>query len=679
MLFFSLVISGVLGLSVRHYFSSERLRGWIEGALRPRSQNVAIEFSGARLKLSRGSVPQLAVELSDVAVNTAPACRTGAAIRMARLSVPLRWLDLFFGKVALGVVSAEDLVVDLDGLKKRCESGSALVASESSEVSLGGAEEKEKGSSASVRPWWKPEQLAALQSMVDGIESTRVELRFEDQSKRVFLEPMLIETRPGSASVRFKADLRIPQEISYDEKVPVLGLDAEVEATKAMVRAKAVFSEGLLESRILFEPAAEGELHVDATVGVKRVPLSILVPLLTKTGIVKREFRPRFAWFGCEGRIKGVFRKIFHREPLHLEGCEIKGHGLDLRLASAVRRPDASWEPFVLEIVSADVARLLETFALESPDGVASDLGRISGQIQVEGDGQAGFSGRLQGLELRFSHKNERAHQKFRTLDLEVGLNGEWIRGRAGAFEIEGGEVEGSVSFAILRDASKGTIKTAWTSLALHQEIQKLLLGGQWSASSGEVEVEISAGEVSRLKGSLRFRELESRDVRLGEATVDLGLTSQGFVKVGVLAERMFVNRSAPFFVGLRPLFFEHEFAGSWIEIRDFAVAGHVPSEGGFLWEQAGASLEQGNIKISSVGKFTRERVLTGWIGANYPLAKHLKWKLAGFLDSPTVSGDSAALMELMSRHNRVSDQVLGLRMVSQESSAERDSIETAR
>ncbi|RYZ70239.1 MAG: hypothetical protein EOP05_13575, partial [Proteobacteria bacterium] len=175
-----LLIAAVLGLGFRLALSPKRLKTWVTQAVNEQrsrtGSHFAYSFDSAEIRLSDGWVPQFAVVLKGVKVAPAPECQPEPSLQIAELSLPLRVSRLVFQrKFAVGVVSAADLVVDLDGLKKRCVAGETLTSQTqpppsgtSPQVAL------TETSSEEVRPWWNEKQLTDLESVIEGVDFRQV-------------------------------------------------------------------------------------------------------------------------------------------------------------------------------------------------------------------------------------------------------------------------------------------------------------------------------------------------------------------------------------------------------------------------------------------------------------------------------------------------------------------------
>lgn len=660
-LFFSLAFAGVAGLGFRLYFSPDQVKEWVQTALARQHVKYDLDFERAELRLSRGAIPQLAIVLSKVSFAPHPECHPEPSLKVAELDVPFRFFQLLAGKVSVGIISGEDIVVDLDGFKKTCDDHAPTIAHESTSAPTG----VENAASSGVqkkqlaKPWWTPEQLASLQNLVSGFEFSRVELQFEERKKKVILESFELATAPGDDTVRLNTNLRIPPEVTYGEILPPLTIEADAKATSAEVSITAALSEGNLEAIANLAPGAGGGLDIEAKMSVADLPLSTTVPLLTKAGLVKDDFKPKFLWLDCTASIKGKFQGLLREQPLFFEGCSIDGNGGKIRVESAVRHPNGSFDPFRVAFQNVDLRKMVETFGAKGPDGIATDFGRVTGALEVKSAQEAKFDGVFEGAQVRFSNRSVRALQGVARMHAQVDMNGERMTGSLDQVELEHGRFDGHLRFDVARDFKAGSVKIQVKELLLNPLVQKVLVAGRIGSMGGDGEASIADGRLASVKGAWKVESIDGREFRLSDADVRTEYGGGDF-RVTLHAPKIELSRDSSLFVAGHPIFFGHRFNGEWIPIGKAVVRATVSESNGLQWERAEGTMEDGKIELVSVGALTRERALSGWVSVDYPSVKKLKWTLGGTSASPVFTDDSKSLSELR-RRMRIDDGVLGL------------------
>lgn len=690
--FLGLLIAAVLGLGFRLYFSPARLKSWVAAAVQDQKKKTnshfAFAFDSAELRLSRGWQPQFAVVLKGVKVAPAPDCRPEPSLQISELSLPLRVLPLVTKrKFSVGIVSAEGMTVDLDGLKDRCvaKAGSAGNSSES----MGGASESatvksSDKSSDEVPPWWDDARVAQIETVVEGIDFSNVDIVFEKKSKHLFLDSLRAEVTSSTAArasvgesaraatIDIATEVRIPPETSFGEKMPPLLIEGTVTSRRADVKISARVDEGEIEASAILTPQADKSLAIDAALGIGDLPLSTIVPLMRKVGLAGDRFQPKFLWMNCSAKIKGTFQRVFDHSPLYLDGCSLEGDGTKLTLAQATRLPNGTWEPFTIRVEALDLGKFLKTVSAQGPDGISNQFGRVRGEIAITSAKEASFKGKLQSAELSFSSGRVRAHQGLDTADLSVTFDGDRFRGAIENVALRDGEAKGRVDLEFERGLRKGTIRASLDRILFSPEVQSLLVHGKLGAMSGAVETKIEGGLVESLTSKIKFASTSGRDLRFDSVALEIelrGLTADdkasGHASDKSAALTWFANgfelhAKSRYFEALKPVFLTHEFDSDWVPLENLKLESQIARSGLLTWKDIRATVERDQISIRSEGSMTRERQLAGEIEVDFPKVKNLKWTLSGSTALPILSESSKSLKDLKERVE-LDDQTLGL------------------
>ena len=670
-LFFSLAIAGILGLSFRLYFSPDRVKHWVSDVIKSQKGPEAIAFDGAQFRLSKGAVPSLAIVVTGLRVAPAPQCHPEPSLTIGELTLPFRFLTLFTGRVAVGTVSAAGVVVDLDGFTDRCEkaeTASPPQAAPPIAVSLKGQSlvnrSAERPSDTEVKPWWTERQLQDVKSFVDGVEFQQVEVQFENRTKRVYLDSFSAELS-GSAlndreQVSLRTELRFPPEIVYGEKIPPLVIEAKARADHAEVSILAHLSEGRLNASMEMSPGPQGNPKVELRATVENAPLSTLVPLLTKSGIVDNSFEPRFLWLDCSTKIKGSFQGLFNNHPLQVENCNIEGENTKVEILSATRKPDGTWEPFRVHFAKLDLNKLMQTLGVRGPEGISSDFGRLTGDLDLRGPESALFNGGVEGTRFFFSRRNLRAEQRMSRLGLHIELLNGRFKGGTDEVTIDNGEFSGSMSFDLERHLKDGSIVVQIQNLVFDPRVQSLLMDGLIGPLSGSSESHIVGGRLKSLEADLKIGSSQGRDWKFESAEIHSSLQDSGHVAMTLKSPQIEINHQSLMFTSATPLFFNHQFQEEWLAAKNFSAEARIPDGGGIRWNKARAAIENGRVLLSSEGAMSRENELFGWVEVDYPKAKHLRWSLTGSIEAAKLSETSSTLKELKKRVD-IDDAALGL------------------
>lgn len=696
-MFFAMVISVILGLSVRLYFSPSRVSEWVEEAL----QKIAVssgklDFDSAELRLADGIFPKLSLVMNGVRFSPHPECVPEASLKIMEADVPLRIGDLLGGRVAAGLIRFHHVQLDLDQFKKTCsangpESNSSIGENARSEMGIAGEVDQQsqdrtnqlaEEESASIldhldrEGWWKNHDVEKWASVLGGIEVLDSEVLFENQKKSVLVSRLMakLDTSSGKESIHLKSQIRLPTTLTYGEKVAPLDIQGVILANTAEVRVKAGLAEGDLEGKAKLSPAESGGLNIEANMTVGDLPLSSMVPILFKAGLVREDFHPKFLWLDCQANIRGKFQGLFKNHPLHLENCVVEGSGGRVSFDRALRHANGIWDPFLVKLEKIDLKKLLDTFGVEGPDGILNQFGELSGDLQVTEEGHLKLVGDVKELEVRFSNQNVLAHQFIGSAhaELELGKNSSnqdlELVGRVNNIDLVSGRFDGDVEYRFVHGLRNGEVKVRAKELILDQKVQSLLVGEQVGKIGGEVELGLNEGHLKKMKGNVKIEEM--RGANLGFDSVDMSLlmNDQREVNVKITTPSLYVKKASALYSSVQPLFFGLPVetvrvgADEMMTIQNFGASVVVSSEKGAEWKMSSGSLENGKIRIKSAGHLDRSRQLEGWVSLDYPAYKKLKWIFSGPVDGLRFQDDPASQsLAMLRKKPSIDSSVLGL------------------
>ena len=651
----------------------------MEDAIAAQPTKMSLAFDNARLSLSNGSLPQLAIELSGLKVIAAPDCQNEPSLMVARLRVPLRIGSLIGavfgrGKVGFGTVAAEDVVLDLDGFRSRCEARADSGLPEAVPNAI--VETSQPPRADGSLPWWTPEQFEAVQHVVRGVHFRQVKIEFERRTKSILLQSFEADVREARKELRLQTHVKIPKELTQGGQLPDLEILADVKADGAQVTLSGRVSEGKIFGDARLTPLPHHQLGIDSQFRVSSLPLSTVVPLLTRVAVIKREMRPKFLWLNCEARISGRFQGLFHQNPLHLANCEVAGNGTKIHVAEATREPDGNWRPFSGTIESADMRQMFETFSVSGLDGIATDFGKFDGRLEVADRNSARLVGRFGGMQFRFSNHSERTVQGVKNIEADVRLHEDGrITGEIAKLDIDGGKFLGHIDFEFSKSAARGMIKTKVEKLRLREEVQRLMAGGSLENIQGDLAAEFSDGRLRALKGVMHLRGLDSDDWTFADLQLSPSLAEDGSVRLSMRSPELRLSETSSFYESAKPALFGRKVVKDGkVLIQDVQVLAEVPLVGGFKWMKANGHIEGGKIRLQSEGQFTREKLLAGVLSVDFPNVKKLNWDIAGTVDEPQFTFRESSANDRFNdlvHSGTVTEKVLGLPLKPNETKAE--------
>ena len=669
--FLCLLLAAVFGCGFRLYFSPQRLKAWVNRALDKQKATMAhpfaLSFSDASLRLSdsSGYLPQLAVVVSGVKVAPNPECHPEASIFIGELRLPFRVSALLAGRAAVGVIGARDITVDLDGLRARCETAAEPPAAHAAAIPQKKADIAETAVQLTAAPardarlWWTSEQFETVRSFVQGFEFSRAVLQFENKTKEVDLDSFSARLTSDGV-VRVQTEIRIPPSVSFGETLPAFKIQGEASASLANLNISARVSEGSLETSAKLEPAAAGEsLKIAASMNVKSLPLSMLSPLLRKSGVTNDHFQPKFMWMDCTALIEGPFQGLFQTSPLNLKDCRIEGDGTDITLTEASRMPDASWKPFSVKVHSLDLAKLFATVGVKGPEGVANDFGKLSGDVRVESNDEALFDGQLKNATLHFSNRKVRASQLIEVADVAIVIGKHDVNAKIQNVKLKGGQLKGHASFEMDRTLATGRGELQLEDLSFAPEVQNVLVGGQLGKISGAFRSKIEKAQFTDFEADLKVARTEASDFEFDSLIARSLRKGDEPPKVVIETPRLFLKQTSTFYRAIEPVFFGSQDEGD-LKLEQPHLELRILSDGDIEWASTRATTSRGRILLSTNGMMNRDHVVDGSLKVEFPKIKNLKWTVKGPLNAPLLKGASDELTQLKARAE-ITDKVLGL------------------
>ncbi len=659
--FVALLIAAILGLSFRVYFSPRRIKGWIEAELQKQPAKIELKFKSAELRLARGMLPQLAVRLTDVEGRSVRSCASSPGFRVSEIYIPFRIIPLFEGKVSVGTVHGGSVAVDLDALRDRCETAGASGAHggkpKGAVPAVAVAPSGETGAATGGgRPWWTPEQLRTVKNLVGGLSFESLELRFERGAKFVVFQDLSVRANAGPDAVFVAADVKVPPDLLFGQTFAPFALKATVRSDAADVEVKGSLAEGGLNGRVALA-SVPGDVAIDARLRASSVPLSALLPFARRAGWFTREMHPRFLWLQCEVSVRGRARRLFQDNPLSIEKCALEGEGGRIAVEKAVIGPEGRISPFEIALAGVDIERWLTMFGERGPSGVMSRFGRLSGRGRVAAAADIEFEGSLVDAQLLFSRRSVRAQQLLPEIRGRIARKGERWNLSIEDIQLAGGAFGGRIAFDAAADLRSGALDVEVRELRFHPEVEQLLIGGGWRAFSLVGEGGLADGRLAGFKGELNVKGVEAKDVRFTELAGRVYLDGpRARIDAAVAAGE--IRNGARVLALAAPVFLDHRLVEDWIPFKG-AFAQISLQDRDLSWEKSSLSLRNGQIRITSAGIRRDDGTIGGWVGADYPKLKQLRWDLDGEAVAPRLVANDRTRRETEGRE--WSDAALGV------------------
>ncbi len=664
------VIAGLLGTLVRLMVAPHKIEMLVRAKIATSPWHKKFEFKSVEVDLADGPFPDFALVLSGVSWRPTGSCQADgehrelAPIRAASVRVPLKWSSLVSASLGSGRLSAgrlvfEELTVDVDEIKRRCPD-EAVVATQST-LPTSTAQALPSDATESVEAsLFDDQELSEIANSIGGIKFLSAEVYFENRMKSVLLEDTVISIR--EREIDLAATVRFPPATVFGESTPAFSITGTVRPSGIIADIRADLNEGTLEANAVMKPiqTKHGQKELDSQIKltVSDLPLSMMTPLLTKSGVVQVGFRPRFAWLDCNAEIKGIFSRLFVENPVRLAQCEVSGQAGRVRVDTAVRESTGRWQPFELVVADLDIGKVIETFQLEGATGIFAEYGKLTGKVRVNSATEIEADAAVKGSVLRFAGGDGMALQTLDVKSISMASQGTQLKFKMKDFEPLGGQAD--LTFLATHDwkSEETNFEFKLDKLKLNSRVEKVIFTGPVAEMNGKATGQLRKKVLSKLNGSLTLSkikgsEFSSEDIRIDAQVVGAsGQPPQPVVELTAKAPLIEVHKSGYLFSILRPALLgwagvESE-DGKRLAVGKVAIKGRF-GETGFTWTAAQASIG-GVLNLSSEGQILRDQVVDARLAASYPGARRLFWDVRGTWRKPEFAIASDELRTLLKR-----------------------------
>ena len=682
----AILVAVLIGTLLRLSLAPSKIEKFVRAKIEASPIRDNLVFATAAVSLADGAIPDLALVLSKVEWRNNGECSDQAPIRARIVRVPVRLWRLFGGKISAGTAKIEDLTLDLDDLKRDCGAKAMKSQEPSGQTSIAAS----PTAPTSNLPFhegevWTVEDQARIAELVTGIKISRAEIFFENRMKSVMIEDALAVWRGDSLDV--STVIRFPPSTVFGENLPTFAINGTVKRREMIAEIRADLNEGALEANAVFRPIVAGngtkELDANLKLSFSDLPLSVVTPLLSKSGIVTGPFQPKFMWLDCAAEIKGVFSRLFIENPVTLSGCAVSGQVGKLAFERAVRQPSGQWLPFDVGLENIDVERVLQTFELQGPAGVFENFGKLNGKLAFKSQDEAELSANLGGAVIRFAGAEGVGLQPFSIGKIAAKLWDRRWKLSLDEFHPDGGEADFKINADADRQGRNAEVDIVLNHLKFNSRVEKVIFTGGVADISGSSKLSFGFSQcagravLTKLKAGLLLKEMRGSELNAGEFKIDAALmpgrptpaaktekvaAQVREIEITARSNEVDVLKTGNFFRMLQPVLL------GWpggtgptdgnLRLTKVNVKGHFRSDG-FEWSQANAGVGK-VLSLASHGTVFRDHALAAEIEAHFPMASRLKWSVAGTWMNPKFSAASPELAALFAKAGLPKESVTG-------------------
>ena len=615
--FLAIVLALFFGLAFRSTFSSEKISVLIQAAAKNIHPDFKVSFENAYLSLSDGLFPELAVVVENIDLTSDSKCWMQPQIKVDELRLPLELTELLRGRVRLATVDVGHIDVLLRSGFQPCGPKPASVpASAPIETT------------ASSTPSANLDVQVTHTHPVQNVFIRSMHLQMADNSVLQFeFSRWRIRTDEEQKHFRGEGSVWVPLENTKGSSPRAeVHLDFADDTHQLKTEINGFWREGSYSWK---SQTDLGSQKTSAQFDADHLPLTQVLGLLQKQGLIEQEFNGRQAWLSIKMKTDGeqVLNAQSHLkvEQLKVEGDlgEFEGKEINFLNLSPLKA-----EPFSLSLHGVRLEKLFSFFDLAPPSPILGDLGTFNGELKYQSFEEFVLSGEHSGLQFVFANQGQRELQTmslisgkavFKKNRWEVDLDR--IRPLEGLFL-------GKVKIHADKQWRKVGLNLDVDELSLSPSVQKLMSdGGSFGRLSGRVDVELDSGKLENIRGQVSSSNLIVNNLSMAHAQGLLS-TQEGIFKLDVQGKKLALSSPSPLLETLSPFLNANEALTSeqihfWVSSKDLKE---------LKWKIYPTRINA--VTLRSEGSWSEDNLLSGEI-SRAEVGQEQKWSIKGTREKP--------------------------------------------
>ena len=620
--------------------------------------------------LANGWLPVLSLEIKNIELAQRKNCgRVIPPIRIQKATLPINFFKLLEGKFALSLISIQKFEVDIENFQNNCgeRSGASVATKPDQEASppVVAQAAPDMGSGSAVKTaseafsFWDDQKLSQIDEVVRGIEFDEIKLYFDQHQKFLILKNFNLRQNKSEglskSKYRLKSEFILPPEFSQGEVIPTADIVADLTSEKMNFDISTQIAEGHIQINAIISPGSHSPL-VEMNIKAKQLPVSAISSYLTKLELLPQKSQPKFVWLSFTANVNGRLDQL-KQLPIEASDILIDGEFGQAKISHLVRNADGGLSEFVLDLPKVQILKALDLFGTKGPDGIFSQFGELSGQLQFKSTKHFEFKGEWQDAALKFSRRGSRSEQVIESIQLDFTFTENRWKGKISQIELENGDFDGEIRLNFDHAFDEGDIEIVNENIEFDPSVQKNMFYGAVSGVKLNGKMNLKKFIIQSWDGELQIKSLEADELSFKQARL---LSHFGGDRLSInakVAEGEYKYSSELRKIE-KQIFFNFEDRNENLIFTNLK-ADLVQSEGKWSWNALKASLLEDRIQLMSSGEVKSNDSLSGEINLDFPKAKKLIWKVDGSWEHPNLNPNSNNLKNLLSK--KVDFKFLGL------------------
>lgn len=629
------IVAFIIGYTVKSILSPARVSAQIEKAASHIHKDVRVHFESAQFSLSDGILPQMAVIISKIRMESEKACWGAPILEIDELRLPVSLVSAIRGQGAIRDIQANIVSLNVRQEVKNCDDDEQPVNP------IASAEVKKTTPLVSLSP---PQDSQKYQNDVRSIFVQKLMIKAQQFPQ---YEPELLNFavnvknyNPRVIELKAKTHLLKDEAVGdYLSHANLYVLYKESPERSVQTHVFGNWREGHY-SVIANYSLDENLLAIETD--LKHIPLSQILQMAQKYDLVSSQLNGRQVWISTKARAVSAVDKL-KSTPMEIRDLRLEG---DLGEMYVDKIDVQSIEPFayapiVVNIEKLDVEKLLTLLNRPKKTNVLGSLGQFTGRAEILSDKDMKMTGQHKGLEFVFSNKGQREVQIIETMVGNIALKNDTWSFDVRRVEPRGGQFIGDVQMKADRDFKEVQVKADVDEMSFDPAVQKLMTnGGSIGNMTIESDLRLKDGQMNFLKGLVRVDSMNIEGLSFGKTKAQVDWKDQEMI-LRTQMSSLSVTPTSPAGVVLKPVTFPSWWESGAIELSSLDGEFRIKSAQNMTWKKFQAQVGK-NGKLITEGGWNSSGELHGHV-LNREGKENKKWQISGTREGPLFSEESSS------------------------------------
>lgn len=616
------VLAFIIGYTTKSLLSPGRVRAQMEKAASHIHKDIAVTFGSATFSLSDGILPEFAIVITQVKMESTKKCWGAPILEVDELRLPLSLAGMLNKRRPVRAIDANQVLLTLREDVSNCTHQSVISADKATSaplVQIARSSDEDRFRNDIGRLHIQKLEIISFKNP----QLTSELLNFSAVVKSA--EPRVIELRAKNYLLR---DAQVGDYLSH------ANLFVEYRESPEPTLQAHYFGNWREGHYSLIGNYNFADQMLALELDLKHIPLSQMLNILRKYNVINQDFNSKNIWISTKARLFSVLEGL-RQAPLEVKDLRLEG---DLGEMNAERISITSLEPFKynpvsLDIKKLDIEKLLYFLGQEQPTGILGRLGYFSGSANVTSKNEVRMRGEHRGLEFVFSNKGQRETQVIDRMLTELDLRQELWTAKLERLEPVAGVFIGDIALQANKSFQKMEIKTRIDELTLAPNVQRLMTsGGEVGALSLDSQLHLENGKISYLKGLLGLTGMSVERVHFGKSKALLGW-KDGAITLDTQMDSLSLDKSSPAGEVLAGLTEASWWKNDRLDLDSFTGQFHASELKRLVWKNVKATIDQDS-RLFTEGSWNPQGSLDGSVSLQDEKKKR-KWTIGGSREFP--------------------------------------------